>query len=214
MKLVCLGCALLVTMASLAQTPSVVANTPPLLPVNKSAPSTKASELQIGEARERLALDLLRQSHALVDQLKDDEKIGLMEYQAKYALIANKELGRQWAHELFDLGSHMDSDLGSQAQLRAMKTLSRSFADEALEMLEQIDPHVIAPQPTEFLGVPPFGEAEREVFLSVFQKHDKSAMPAILHTAAILGSKGRYPYWPVMSVAVFMHDPAITASDG
>jgi hypothetical protein len=173
--------------------------------------ATKAIQVKIAAARKALALDLIKQSHALNDQLEDGEKVGLLNDQTKFAMATDRKLGREWAHELFDLGARVDSDSGRQAQMRATEILSREYPEEALATLEQIDPKILAPGKTEVFGsFFEFDEAERQVFLSAVTHKLKDALPRITHVASTLGDKGRYPYWPVMSAAIAIHDPETT----
>lgn len=206
--------ALIFGVLALMATPAFAQTTPS--PESKSsikqtAGPIKPIQIKIAEARKALALDLIKQSHALNDQLEDDEKVGLLNDQARCAMAADKKLAREWAHELFDLGTLMDSDSGRQAQMRATELLSREYPEEALATLEQIDPKILAPGKTEVLGTFfEFYEAERHVFLSAVTHKLKDALPRITHVASTLGSKGRYPYWPVMSAAIAIDNPETT----
>src|SRR3954451_10118320 len=206
-----LGALLLFTLVAFSQeTPTPVKHAPPS---KKTILPAKTAEQKQAEARKTLALDLLKQSHALNDQLDDGDIAGLMRDQVKYAMLADKELGRQWAHELFDRASKSQADFEVHTQLDAIENLSRGYPEDALAMLEQIDPRILAADSEEYLESHfDVDEAERQVYLRLIRLKGKAAFPAILQSAAMLGDKGRYPYWPVMSSALQIGNAAVIES--
>jgi hypothetical protein len=179
-------------------------------PTKKTIVPAKTAQQKKADARKKLALDLLKQSHALNDQLDDGEVAAVLRDQVKYAMLLDQELGKQWALELFDRASKSESDFELHTQLDAIENLSRRYPEDALALLEQIDPRILAPDSQEYLGTHfDVDEAERQVYLHLIRRKGKSVYSAILQSAAILGDKGRYPYWPVMSAALQIGDPAL-----
>jgi hypothetical protein len=135
-----LGALSLFTLLALAQETLAPANHAPHS--KKTTVPGKTAEEKQADARKKLALDLLKQSHALNDQLDYGNKVGPMREQVKYAMLVDKELGKQWSHELFDLASKSQSDFELKAQMDAIEDLSRAYPEDALALLEQIDPRI------------------------------------------------------------------------
>ncbi len=157
-------------------------------------------------ARKQLALDLIKRSYALDEQVADRSRLGLLNTQISVASKLDKELARAWAHELFERALE---DKNTTAQFMAINALSRDDPEEGMSMLVQLDAAALAPNDHEFPGAGAVTMTPRFLFKDFAHKNGKAAMPKILATANAMGNKGRYPYAGVMAAAVETKDDGL-----
>lgn len=160
-------------------------------------------------AKYQLGLDLLMKSHAITEQLSDEERFGLLTGQIQAANRYDKKLGNQWAHELFELGKQRRVRSPGMVQLFAINSIAGSDPKEALNMMADVDPEAITPQDDEYPGPTIATKLPQNLFVGMVRVDGNEVMPRIRQVAESLGAKGRYPYGAVMAAALETKDKAI-----
>jgi hypothetical protein len=73
---------------------------------NSAAPAKRQAEVKpTTPPNKQFAIDLLKRSHALANEVDEQRRIGLLSSQISAAGRVDKTLARDWAHELFNLGA-------------------------------------------------------------------------------------------------------------
>jgi hypothetical protein len=200
---------MLASTSSLAQCATEVAR--PGKATKKPAVPNKTEAEITAEQRRRQALDLLRRSHALNEQISEEKKVELLDQQVHIAGRLDKKLALVWARELFDIGARLQPRAGFIAQIEAVARLSPLDAAEALSMLTRIDPSFVESSVSEFPAGRMFPRAVTNAFTSYAREKGKSSIPEIMRVADSLGDKGQYPYSSVMSAVRSLNDGELSA---
>ena len=154
---------------------------------------SQSSESGVSSAigAETTIINLLQESHDLLQQLPMDMRLSLMERQAQMVSRLRADLGREWANELFELSFQMKGAQRSFVQNRAMRILVRLDPDRALELLHSLNIEEPVPK---WATSPPEMQLVHEVFMVLVTRDGASALPLLEQEAERLGVQGHYPY--------------------
>ncbi len=152
-------------------------------------------------ARKQRALDLIVRSHALDQQVSDEERQTLLPTQITVVSRLDSALAKQWANEMFDLGTSLGGAKATFAQAMAIGSLASKQPQDALELLKKLDTSAVSDRSSQFAGIDALSGTILNTFRQFARKEGKPGMPVLLSVAATLGEKGRYPYSAVMFAA-------------
>ena len=161
---------------------------------------------------DQLGLNLLKEAHALNQQLTDQERFDLLTGQIQTAGRYDTQLAGQWARELLELAKQGRVHSPGMVQMLAVNSVAESDPEEAIRLLELVDEDAIAPRENEYPGATIATKVPKNIFLTLVRGDGKKAMPTIRAVANSLGSKGRYPYSGVMAAALETRDNNVIAT--
>ncbi len=174
-------CKLLVSFA-------LVAN---LLEAQEGKSQSSQSGVSSAAGADTTIINLLQESHDLLQQLPIDMRLSLMVRQAEMVSQLRADLGREWASELFELSFQVKGAQRSFVQNRAMRILVRLDPDRALELLPSLNIEEPVPK---WATSPPEMQLVNEVFKVLVARDGASALPLLEQEAERLGVQGHYPY--------------------
>ncbi len=108
---------------------------------------------------------------------------------------------RDWAEELFQLGSEFPSgsQLRAQAQVAAARSIVSADPKRAMELLDSVDAGPATNGPDSRWSV------ASALFTRLYDAHGAAAFPEIRREALSLGDRGAYPYFAISSLLNQVH---------
>jgi hypothetical protein len=156
---------------------------------------TKSQSPEFGAASKASAdttiVGLLQQSHNLGQHLSLSARLTLLHRQTQMVSRLRKDLGREWANELFAISSQTKGSQSLWAQSTAMSLLVRLDPDRALELLHGMS--MLEPEANWGIS-PPKTQLAQQVFQVLVERDGPGVLPQLEQEAETMGNEGHYPY--------------------
>ncbi|HMK31107.1 MAG TPA: hypothetical protein VK473_15600 [Terriglobales bacterium] len=143
------------------------------------------------------AMDLLKRSHAIGEQLPLRDRLNTLQRQVRAAARLDQQLARAWANELLEGSNDLpDPDERANTQAGVVVNLAARDPDGALEIFRTLS------APSAKASRDPRAMAAQALFPDLLRKDGAAALPVIEKEAVRLGSDGAYPYAAMADVAM------------